>query len=53
MNRFSVEDEEKDFYCKRHGVALKKHRDPMSGDIVWTCPKDKCKFRKNEDGEKI
>lgn len=42
-----------DKICGRHGVKLEKHRDIGSGEVFWTCPKEKCSYKENEKGEKI
>jgi len=42
----------KGFGCKRHGIGLKKTRN-FQGEIVYVCPKDKCGYKVDKEGEKI
>lgn len=37
--------------CPRHGVALTKNRG-FDGEIFYACPKDKCGYTENVEGEK-
>jgi len=36
--------------CPRHCIGLRKHR-TFDGSIVYSCPKEKCGHKKNEDGK--
>jgi len=40
------------YMCKRHGVKMEKTRS-FEGEVFYKCPKDKCGFRRDENGEKI
>lgn len=38
--------------CPRHGTMLTKHR-KVDGDIVFVCPKNKCGYKEDEDGNML
>ena len=38
--------------CPKHGTMLTKHK-KIDGTIIYTCPKNKCSYKENEDGKMI
>lgn len=38
--------------CMRHSIQLVKHR-KFNGEYVYVCPKEKCSYKENEEGEII
>lgn len=38
--------------CKRHGDKMQKTRS-FTGSKYFVCPRDKCSYMENVDGEKI
>jgi len=38
--------------CMRHGGVLEKVK-TFTGEDRWVCPKDKCGYKENREGEKV
>lgn len=38
--------------CSAHGLKLVKHR-RVNGEIIYSCPKEKCSYKEDEDGRAI
>jgi len=39
-------------FCKRHGERLVKTRNPLTGETVFSCPRMKCTYKEDKEGEK-
>jgi len=39
--------------CPRHGTQLNKHFRLDKQEFVFSCPKQKCGYKENEEGEMI
>lgn len=41
-----------EYGCARHGTDLKKTR-MVTGKVMYVCPRKKCKYRVDKNGERV